>query len=276
MNFSIKPMLVTPKYAEELLKMNVNNRKVRQSKVDSLAESMTKGEWELSNDAIVISEGNILLNGQHRLLAVVKSGVPCNFIVYTGASDSSFGIMDTPSVRRVSDVIYRMGGANATNADATVSKFINLNYDYRNGWETSWRYSCHVQATRKECIETYEKHAEDIQKWVNFANSIIGRGVALVSLSTIASFCLFLNLTLNHPEEKIRSFFTELIVDGATSHSTILHVRRKLLRNKMKTEVLPKDDVLRYVVRAWNDYVLGKQTSIVLTTSDSFRFIRPI
>ena len=103
-------MLVTPKYAEELLKMNINNRKIRQSKVDSLAESMRKGEWELSNDAIVISEGNVLLNGQHRLLAVVKSGVSCNFILYTGASDSTFGIMDTPTLRRVSDVIHRMGG----------------------------------------------------------------------------------------------------------------------------------------------------------------------
>lgn len=102
--------MISPKYAEELLKLNTNNRKVRQSKVDSLAESMKKGEWELSNDAITISEGNVLLNGQHRLLAVVKSGVPCNFILYTGAPDSSFGIMDTPSLRRVSDVISRMGG----------------------------------------------------------------------------------------------------------------------------------------------------------------------
>lgn len=91
-------MLVTPKYAEELLKMNTDNRKVRQTKVDSLAESMKKGEWELSNDAIVISEGNVLLNGQHRLLAVIKSGVPCNFIIYTGAPDSAFGIMDTPAL----------------------------------------------------------------------------------------------------------------------------------------------------------------------------------
>ena len=134
MNFSIKFVEVTPKYAEELLKMNTNNRKVRQTKVDSLAESMKKGEWTLSNDAIVISEGNVLLNGQHRLLAVVKSGVPCNFIIYTGAPDSSFGIMDTPAVRRVSDVISRMGGSNSVQAEAVTTKFINLNYDHSNGW----------------------------------------------------------------------------------------------------------------------------------------------
>lgn len=276
MNFSIKPMLVTPKYAEELLKMNVSNRKVRRSKVDSLAESMKKGEWELSNDAIVISEGNILLNGQHRLLAVVKSGVACNFIVFTGATDSSFGIMDTPSVRRVSDVIYRMGGTNPNNAEAVVRDFMNLTLDYNNGWETMWRYGHRSQATRKECIDAYEKYAEDIAKWLKFADHVIGKGASLISMSAVASLGLFFNVTLNHPEDKIRAFFRELFVDGATSHATILYVRRKLLRHKMKLETLSKDDRHRLVIRAWNDYVLGKQSNVIRTTEDAFRYIKPV
>ena len=58
----VKQVIITPEYAAELLKMNINNRSVRTRKVAELADAMRKGEWELSNDAIVISEGNILLN----------------------------------------------------------------------------------------------------------------------------------------------------------------------------------------------------------------------
>lgn len=43
MKKEIKQVVITPEYAGELLRMNVNNRNVRQSKVDALAESMKKG-----------------------------------------------------------------------------------------------------------------------------------------------------------------------------------------------------------------------------------------
>ena len=268
--------MISPKYAEELLKLNTNNRKIRQSKVDSLAESMKKGEWELSNDAITISEGNVLLNGQHRLLAVVKSGVPCNFILYTGAPDSSFGIMDTPSLRRVSDVISRMGGASSIAADVTVSKFLCLSADLENAWETVHRFHHTPPATRKECIETYERHAEDIHKWIRISEGMKNKGMQLITLTTVASFGLFLEKKMLHSEDKIKAFFKELLEDGKTQHGTILFARKKLMRHKMKTEVLAKYDDVRLMIRAWNDYVLGRETSYIKMNEDVFRYVRPV
>ena len=87
---------------------------------------------------------------------------------------------------------------------------------------------------------------------------------------------MFFEKTLNHPEDKIRSFFHELLVDGATKHSTILYVRRKLFRHKIKAEILSKDDNIRLMVRAWNDYILGKETQQIKTTEDSFRYVIPV
>ena len=276
MNFSIKPMLVTPKYAEELLKMNSNNRSVRQSKVDSLAESMKKGEWELSNDAITISEGNVLLNGQHRLLAVIKSGVPCNFIIYTGAPDSSFDIMDTPALRKISDVIQRKGGTNTVRAQTVISYMSRLMDDYKNKWETIYRFDRNSTWTRKESITYYDNNSEAIAKWLNYSCQTIERNIALVPITSLAAFGLFLETILKHPEEKILEFFRQLIIDGKTNNTTILYARRKLLRHKTKVELLPRGDDARLVFRAWNDFVLGKQVQIIKTNEDSFRYIYPI
>lgn len=276
MNFSIKPQLITPAYAAELLKMNTNNRAIRQSKVDALAESMRKGEWELSNDAITISEGNALLNGQHRLMAVVKSGVPCNFIVYTGAPDSTFDIMDTPSLRKVSDVIQRKGGTNTVRMQATIAAVSRWIDDYENNWETLFRFDNHARGTRREAITYYEEHKDILTKWLNRAAQIVEKNVALLPTTTLAGFAVFLESKLNHSEEKIATFLKELILDGMTSNGTILYARKRLLRNKMKLETLKRGDDIRLLVRAWNDFCLGRQVQIIKMNEDVFVYIRPV
>ena len=276
MNFSIKPQLITPAYASELLKMNTNNRTVRDSKVEALAQSMRKGEWELSNDAITISEGNVLLNGQHRLLAVVRSGVPCNFILYTGAPDSTFDIMDTPALRSVGDAIQRRGGNNTARTSSVISLVSRWNADYENEWETLFRYGREARGTRKEHLSYYDENSGLVAKWLAVAQNVVGKNVALVPITQLAAFGLFLETKMNHSEEKISGFFKQLIYDGATSNTTILYVRKKLLRHKMKIELLGRGDDIRLMVRAWNDYALGKQVQLINTKEDSFRYIRPV
>lgn len=275
MKTEIKSVTITPQYAEELLKMNINNRNVRQHKVDALAKAMTQGEWELSNDAITISEGNILLNGQHRLMAVVQSGVACPFILFTGAADKSFDVMDTPALRRVSDVIQRKGGTNVVRSEAAVRRYLNLLIDLQNEWETAFRFNNRSDATRRSMIDCYDNHKEDLYKWMSICSRLLEGNIAVVSPTLLCAFSMFLEKNLHHPEDKIKTFLRELLVDGATKHATILHVRKKLLRNKMKTEILARHDDFRFIIRAWNDYLLGKEVTIVKTNEDAFRFVRP-
>lgn len=68
----------------------------------------------------------------------------------------------------------------------------------------------------------------------------------------------------------------ELLVDGAARNTTVLFVRKRLMRNKMKVELIPRQDELRYITRAWNDFILGRQVQSIKTTEESFRFVRPL
>jgi hypothetical protein len=279
MKKEIKQVTITPEYANELLRMNINNRNVRQTKVDALAASMKKGEWELSNDAITVSEGNILLNGQHRLMAVVQSGVPCEFILLTGVSDSSFDIMDTPTLRRVSDVLQRKGGSNTVRAEATISKYLAFLHDKENGYETLTRYDASSPAsasTRREKIKAWEKLGEYVSKWLTFVDRAYTRGISLAPIAQVAALCMFLEIDMKHPEEKIKNFLEELFVADKVTNKTCLYVRKKLIRHKMKSEILHKNDILRFVVRAWNDFLLGREASLIVVSADSFNYIIPL
>ena len=67
--------LVTPEYARELLNHNTNNyRPVNRDSVSKLARSMKDGLWQENGESVVLNEDGILVDGQHRLHAVIESG----------------------------------------------------------------------------------------------------------------------------------------------------------------------------------------------------------
>ena len=67
--------LITPEFAVEALKHNTNNRNITMPRVEAYVRDMTNGNWTVSYDPIAFDENGRLLNGQHRLTAVVRSNV---------------------------------------------------------------------------------------------------------------------------------------------------------------------------------------------------------
>jgi len=89
-----KSVLIGPSVALELLGKNHNPRAFRKRKVAEYAEIMRRGQWVLSNDAIVLDENGDLVNGQHRLQAVVDSETFQRFIMVCSSEPLNEGVMD--------------------------------------------------------------------------------------------------------------------------------------------------------------------------------------
>lgn len=69
--------LITPEQASQWLQKNTRNRKLRESFVSELAKKIKNGQWQPHTlDAIGFFEDGTLANGQHRLSAIAKAGVP--------------------------------------------------------------------------------------------------------------------------------------------------------------------------------------------------------
>ena len=68
---------VSPEVAQKLLSNNPENRPIEEGRVCEYADKMRRGEWKEKmhggSPLIVMKEGE-LINGQHRLMAVVKYG----------------------------------------------------------------------------------------------------------------------------------------------------------------------------------------------------------
>lgn len=66
---------ITPEIAKEMLTRNVHNRALSVKARDTLAAAMLNGTWRDTADTIKIGEDGTLLDGQHRLSALIKAGV---------------------------------------------------------------------------------------------------------------------------------------------------------------------------------------------------------
>jgi hypothetical protein len=96
--------VVTPeKAAQYLSHCNRRNRPVRPLTVARYAADMDSGIWQLTGEPIIFGSDGILMDGQHRLHAVVKSGIAQRFLVVRGASPETFINLDNGAGRKVSD-----------------------------------------------------------------------------------------------------------------------------------------------------------------------------
>ena len=75
---------ITPATAAEWLKTNTKNRKLRRASVDMYQTDIKNGSWLTTHQGIAFGESGRLLDGQHRLEAVVRALRPVVMLVSTG------------------------------------------------------------------------------------------------------------------------------------------------------------------------------------------------
>jgi len=109
MTESVKIETVTPAIARKWLEGNVDNRRLRETRVVYLARILADGEWELTGDAIVFDDQGVLINGQHRLSAVVIANIPARFLILRGVPTTAQEVMDQNLSRSVADQLQRRG-----------------------------------------------------------------------------------------------------------------------------------------------------------------------
>src|SRR5439155_25117462 len=100
---------VDPATASAWLQRNLHNRHLREEAVSSMARDMAAGRWQYTGEAVKFSKAGNLLDGQHRLAAVVKSETTIPILVVPGLPDSAQEVIDTGAKRTASDVLYLSG-----------------------------------------------------------------------------------------------------------------------------------------------------------------------
>ncbi len=100
---------ITPEMAKAILAGNTGNRAIRANAVRNMADDMRRGFWRLTHQGIAIAQDGRLLDGQHRLHAILDYGQPVEMMVARNVDPAAFSAMDRGRVRQVRDILQQDG-----------------------------------------------------------------------------------------------------------------------------------------------------------------------
>jgi hypothetical protein len=125
--------LVTPEIAKSWLGMNHVNRKLFEPVVERLTGIIHRGEWMPDcTDGIGLDVDEGVINGQHRLTAILNSGVPCWCLVVRNVRPEVIKVIDQGRGRTFTQWLQMQG--NVSNA-TTVALGVEYLYKTNGGWE---------------------------------------------------------------------------------------------------------------------------------------------
>lgn len=242
---SKKPVLITPEMAAEMLENNNNNRPLKQSKIDKYVQDMKAGNWKLTHQGIAFDKKNTLIDGQHRLSAIIKSGVSVHSFVGYGFERDVFDVIDTGGTRSKSDVLAISGQPPriARIIAATVPYCIT----YEDGYVPNKTLPCKYGSPNLTTIE-YFGFNPGIADSAVFITKMPRRDAILRE-----SIACFIHYQISKKHNDADDFVAQILTgDGVTSRTVVFEMRKMLLADKIGNHRLIDTVIINRLITTYN------------------------
>lgn len=147
-DLSARIIKVTPEMAQRwLAKNDAHNRNVTWSRVHSYAGDIADDNWQLTHQGICFDAEDTLIDGQHRLHAIVEADKPILMLVF---KDLRGGIGDTMDRGIVRPIAFIVGRSKQDTAALNVLRMLEQGHNVA------------IPMTPNECIDVADRHSAAI------------------------------------------------------------------------------------------------------------------
>lgn len=245
---------ISPTKAKELLAANTHNRNVKEGHVKNLAEDMLAGRWiEKTGESIKISKKGVLLDGQHRLLAVIRANRTIRFEIHEDLDDKIMDVIDSGVKRTAGDAFRLKEIKNASTTPAIIKIVMGGKSGLRQDGVTN------SGLTTKKVLEIYY---EEPEFWDNVSTnaSTWYKGCRAISQS-LFGYCFVQVLRNSKKAVRAVEFFKGLAT-GKDTESSIVDLRNKLMNNSVSVKnKLTTEAKVEMIRTGWNAFLSGNKTS---------------
>jgi hypothetical protein len=252
-NLKSKVVMVTPKKAEEWLAKNGVNRPLSDSRVARYAEEMKKGNWHCNGEPIIFTEDYTrLLEGQHRLSAVILSGCTVPMYVTVGVPEEAFITLGSGASRTAADWFKIKGEPHYSHLAATLTRI----WFYEQSGGASMHNSGSNAVPSKTDLDDLLGKFPKIRDSVEFCLKAENNTAGLALPSTLLSACHFV-FAKKFGREKADDFVTRLATgeNMARNHPIMLLRKRLMSRKNTKFQKESLQVVTYMVFRIFNAFV---------------------
>lgn len=252
-------MEVDENTAREWLESMAPNRRVSRTNLENLIRAMEEGRWHTDGSPIKFSRSGQLIDGQHRLLAIIHTGMPQTFLVIWGVDDAAMSTLDTGKTRNRADIlmIHDPTVVDVNNVSATTTIMLRWmrgarNNNLRNDY-----------VSNDEVVRFYDQNKEDILDATRHGKRM---AKAMGAGSNQAfSLCYWLFSIIDAEDCE---FFWDRLVDGQGLElgNPIYALREMFRRESMAASTRDRmraDVAVALTIKAWNAYRKGEEVKLL-------------
>lgn len=248
----ISTELVTPEAAQAYLLKNSLNRPLSDKLVERYARDMREGKWKGStSETIKFSKFGELLDGQHRLMAIIRSGLSFSFLMARDLDKDIFDVIDTGRIRTTRDIfgIERIKNWNQVPAIITLYVILKAGASLALGKRD-------VGITNSDILALYHKRPDFWQEVCRQSAVWYDAFSKVCSASFLGGFyCLFYDL---NPTDA--TTFMEQLCSGINVDNNTIHLlRKRLIENRTGTKKHTRQYIRAVTIKAWNCFRDGRE-----------------
>lgn len=247
--------VITPEVAKLYLEKNIDNRKPSSNRVTFYAREMREGRWQYNGDAIRFDSDGKLRDGQHRLMACVRTNIPMKCDVIRNLPPECFVTVDQGKGRTASDFFEMDKIPNASIVSSIIQKYCKLR---ATGKAVIAQYGGREKfVSVKELKDIYWKDEDEYQNIANMAGRFANT-TGLFQKTTIGAYIAFLHFEKLYELDYISGFFSMLFHYKTDKRSVLCELFNDLDHKSEKLHTpLTAQQKQNLLIICWNDYVNG-------------------
>lgn len=268
-------VMIDAEKAITMLEQNTNNRPLNDWHVSNLAAQMSAGEWKFNGDAIRVDKDGHILDGQHRLWAIINSNTKHRMLVITGLDRDVFTTIDTGRKRSASDVLSIAGYANG-NLLGAIARLVVVS-ELSSDWTGHRRRANNIAPSNEEVLRVVEENPRliDVVKRISSADFKL---VRKYTTATTVGFAYYWLTEIDFDEAE--RFFARLeYAENLSRNDPEALFRKRVMESTHEVRGAAGVGVHRVkmalMFKAWNMRREGKKGSLLRWTPNE-KFPTPI
>lgn len=250
----IRRVLVTPELAEQWLAENKKNRALRRAYIQQLAAAIRRGEWRFNGDAVRFDRNDDLLDGQHRLHAIIEAGQAVEMLVIRDLDTETRETIDRGLRRTLADTLTLRGVTSARSMAATLVWI----HRFDTGRPTTTQSDGYPSPT--QLLALVEQHP-------NIRDSLrIEQLIKQAPFRYPPSLAVALHYKMSAIDAEAADVFFDRLASGSELLSTdpILLLRNLLIRNSSQRLRQPSYALAAYTIKAWKAWRAGRSLQVLI------------
>jgi hypothetical protein len=163
-------VIITPEMAKEWLdKSKFDNRNISRTNLNRIKKDIENGMWVFDGNPIRFNSEGDVIDGQHRLQAVIQTGKPIRSMVIVGIADRAKLTIDTGNTRKTSDILHFSGVKNSV--PMSVAARLLVGYNETNGDMVLYLKSHSIRGISAQSINDCIEDNPGLLDSVTFATS---------------------------------------------------------------------------------------------------------